>query len=102
MIRRPPRSTLFPYTTLFRSTLNGSSVASKASAEAGFDATSVDAAPLAAGSDTYQASIAADSNYNTATSPTEPLTVDKGKMTLAKTSHVASPNVVCGSTQVPL
>src|SRR5258707_5842443 len=25
MIRRPPRSTLFPYTTLFRSTLLGSS-----------------------------------------------------------------------------
>src|SRR5437899_8644933 len=24
MIRRPPRSTLFPYTTLFRSMLNGS------------------------------------------------------------------------------
>src|SRR3989475_9543118 len=24
MIRRPPRSTLFPYTTLFRSTANGS------------------------------------------------------------------------------
>src|SRR5260221_11483830 len=24
MIRRPPRSTLFPYTTLFRSTLNSS------------------------------------------------------------------------------
>src|SRR5260370_23488710 len=24
MIRRPPRSTLFPYTTLFRSTSNGS------------------------------------------------------------------------------
>src|SRR5260370_18365997 len=24
MIRRPPRSTLFPYTTLFRSTLTGS------------------------------------------------------------------------------
>src|SRR5256885_12235313 len=24
MIRRPPRSTLFPYTTLFRSVLNGS------------------------------------------------------------------------------
>src|SRR2546430_4125158 len=23
MIRRPPRSTLFPYTTLFRSTVNG-------------------------------------------------------------------------------
>src|SRR5688572_32696288 len=26
MIRRPPRSTLFPYTTLFRSESNGSSV----------------------------------------------------------------------------
>src|SRR3712207_8705792 len=25
MIRRPPRSTLFPYTTLFRSTVRGSS-----------------------------------------------------------------------------
>src|SRR5258708_26504039 len=28
MIRRPPRSTLFPYTTLFRSTLNGMQQAS--------------------------------------------------------------------------
>src|SRR5260221_9918567 len=28
MIRRPPRSTLFPYTTLFRSTLSGSKPAS--------------------------------------------------------------------------
>src|SRR5256885_9799930 len=27
MIRRPPRSTLFPYTTLFRSQLNGSPMA---------------------------------------------------------------------------
>src|SRR2546427_2359731 len=26
MIRRPPRSTLFPYTTLFRSSLGGSTV----------------------------------------------------------------------------
>src|SRR3712207_7016710 len=26
MIRRPPRSTLFPYTTLFRSALNGPAV----------------------------------------------------------------------------
>src|SRR2546427_1821957 len=28
MIRRPPRSTLFPYTTLFRSALNGESAVS--------------------------------------------------------------------------
>src|SRR5260221_6226031 len=27
MIRRPPRSTLFPYTTLFRSTSNGTPIA---------------------------------------------------------------------------
>src|SRR3712207_8915104 len=27
MIRRPPRSTLFPYTTLFRSVLHGSALA---------------------------------------------------------------------------
>src|SRR5438874_5001572 len=30
MIRRPPRSTLFPYTTLFRSTVNGWSSIRKA------------------------------------------------------------------------
>src|SRR3712207_7561681 len=30
MIRRPPRSTLFPYTTLFRSTLGGSETRSRA------------------------------------------------------------------------
>src|SRR2546422_7404743 len=31
MIRRPPRSTLFPYTTLFRSRLRGASHASSSS-----------------------------------------------------------------------
>src|SRR3712207_7843990 len=29
MIRRPPRSTLFPYTTLFRSMLNGAMLAGR-------------------------------------------------------------------------
>src|SRR2546422_3244581 len=29
MIRRPPRSTLFPYTTLFRSNTTGNSIAAK-------------------------------------------------------------------------
>src|SRR5258705_3702637 len=32
MIRRPPRSTLFPYTTLFRSTSSSSAITSSASA----------------------------------------------------------------------
>src|SRR3712207_6996576 len=34
MIRRPPRSTLFPYTTLFRSTPDGSFIAARARARA--------------------------------------------------------------------
>src|SRR5687768_18369299 len=33
MIRRPPRSTLFPYTTLFRSPVVGAVVAGKAAAD---------------------------------------------------------------------
>src|SRR5690349_23894075 len=33
MIRRPPRSTLFPYTTLFRSTAKGPTVEEKISEE---------------------------------------------------------------------
>ena len=38
MIRRPPRSTLFPYTTLFRSPLNPSAASSeRIRAEASFD-----------------------------------------------------------------
>src|SRR3712207_8933993 len=35
MIRRPPRSTLFPYTTLFRSTKKGERTDSSASFETG-------------------------------------------------------------------
>src|SRR3546814_13180965 len=42
MIRRPPRSTrtdtLFPYTTLFRSTINGTDVADVTTAVTNFDA----------------------------------------------------------------
>src|ERR1039457_4349726 len=36
MIRRPPRSTLFPYTTLFRSILLGSGITSRTPCLAGF------------------------------------------------------------------
>src|SRR2546430_9102070 len=35
MIRRPPRSTLFPYTTLFRSHVSGSSLSAQARYAAG-------------------------------------------------------------------
>src|SRR5258708_31004742 len=40
MIRRPPRSTLFPYTTLFRSSLRHQRVFSSASAIASISASS--------------------------------------------------------------
>src|SRR5258705_1456151 len=33
MIRRPPRSTLFPYTTLFRSVFNGNAISNKCRAQ---------------------------------------------------------------------
>ncbi|MGZ4390873.1 MAG: hypothetical protein ACXVRK_01945 [Gaiellaceae bacterium] len=82
-------------------TLNGNSVANKASAEAGFDATSVDSASLAAGSYTYQASIAADSNYNTATSPTEPLTVDKAPTDLTTTVFDAATDAPWAGSELP-
>src|SRR5256885_14531962 len=36
MIRRPPRSTLFPYTTLFRSTVVGGCASAQLAAEAHF------------------------------------------------------------------
>src|SRR2546429_3980274 len=58
MIRRPPRSTLFPYTTLFRSLAAGSikllclfghtGLAALAAAAAGAQGTHVDAPPKAA------------------------------------------------------
>src|SRR2546429_2612375 len=42
MIRRPPRSTLFPYTTLFRSPLEGWKLVAREVRKAGFRATKVD------------------------------------------------------------
>src|SRR5439155_1727719 len=58
-------SLLFPYTTLFRSTL--------LTADGTTTAHSADSAALAAGSYSYQASVATDSNYTGATSTCEPL-----------------------------
>src|SRR2546427_4629516 len=42
MIRRPPRSTLFPYTTLFRSTRTGEPRSSAGSATSGCQGASAD------------------------------------------------------------
>src|SRR5207302_933674 len=54
-------------------------------AAAGTGDTSSIEGPLAAGGYAFQASFAGDSNYNPATSSTEPLTVDKGTITLVTT-----------------
>src|SRR2546429_6948513 len=42
MIRRPPRSTLFPYTTLFRSLITASFESARALVEAGADMVALD------------------------------------------------------------
>src|SRR2546427_11270349 len=51
MIRRPPRSTLFPYTTLFRSTVSESEVGRRYLVKAGLPEGAVVALP--AGASTY-------------------------------------------------
>ena len=65
-------------------TLNAAPVANPA--EAGFSASTIDSAPLAAGSYTYNASVAGDNNYIGDNSPDEPLTVDKGNWASGRTS----------------
>src|SRR3989441_1057563 len=69
MIRRPPRSTLFPYTTLFRS-------------------------PLSAGSYSFIAHYNGDPNYTATDSPCEPLEVTALTPTALTEIHNASHNVV--------
>src|SRR5258708_9492728 len=49
MIRRPPRSTLFPYTTLFRSDVGSGSAAPKGTAIAAIDLVVLSTAGLALG-----------------------------------------------------
>src|SRR5438445_4962553 len=46
MIRRPPRSTLFPYTTLFRSTCGGYALAVRAAHFLATSAVTADALPF--------------------------------------------------------
>src|SRR2546427_3375901 len=57
MIRRPPRSTLFPYTTLFRSELRGGFAGSTGAPAAG-----TDAAGAAARSEEHTSELQSQSN----------------------------------------
>ena len=71
-------------------TLNSNPIAKAAAAEAGFEATSINTAALAAGYYTFQATVAGNSNYLGATSALEPFTVDKKQLTVTTLVHNAS------------
>ena len=62
----------------------------------------VDSAPLAAGSYTYNASVAGNDNYLGATSADEPLTVDKAQLGIVTQIHDAGHDDVGGDAHVPL
>src|SRR5256884_7130622 len=98
MIRRPPRSTLFPYTTLFRST--GASVGSGTVTldASGVAHPSASQGPLSAGSYSFIAHYNGDPNYTATASPCKPLTVTALTPTVATEIHNASHTVV---TSVP-
>lgn len=66
-------------------TLNTSPVANDTT-EAGYDATSVATAPLAAGSYVYQASVAGDDNYLGDTSEEEPFTVVDARISIVESA----------------
>ncbi|MFN8486751.1 MAG: Ig-like domain-containing protein [Caldilineaceae bacterium] len=83
-------------------TLNGVAVANADPAETGFTASTVNSAPLAAGSYIYKATVAENSNYFGATSADEPLTVDKAQLTIVTQIHDASHGNVGGDTHVAL
>jgi hypothetical protein len=84
----------FPITLVVSFTLNGGAVANDASADGTATARSVDSDPLGAGSYTYAASVAGDSNYEGGVSGDEPLTVDKGTLNIDTLIHDSNDNTV--------
>src|SRR3712207_8762513 len=58
MIRRPPRSTLFPYTTLFRSTASGARTTSRGRPDSVFDHVTIRATDRAASERFYEVVLA--------------------------------------------
>src|ERR1043166_4813539 len=100
MIRRPPRSTLFPYTTLFRSTSGGSGTGALTFSSGGSTGCSVSGTTVSvsdvAGSGTLTATKAADNGYNSATSA--PFTVTLNKATQATLTVTGPVSVTYGAT----
>src|SRR3712207_6909116 len=70
MIRRPPRSTLFPYTTLFRSAAGGTAVATGTAAGGTAVATGTADLGTAVATGTVAGSTAVATGTTAATSPT--------------------------------
>src|SRR2546425_1080479 len=100
MIRRPPRSTLFPYTTLFRSdqTCSGAGVYSQtftAISANGDYTTSPEFTTLVAGTYHWTASFTGDGNNKSASSACadEVVVVGKAQPTLTTTPQPASGTV---------
>jgi uncharacterized repeat protein (TIGR01451 family) len=76
-------------------------IANSATTEAGFTATSVATAALAAGGHVFNATVASNANYIGATSADEPFTVDKAQLHVSTTVHDAGHNDITGQ-HVPL
>ncbi|MDQ3899996.1 MAG: hypothetical protein M3319_05935, partial [Actinomycetota bacterium] len=83
--------------------LDGNDVPTSADLDSDYDIRSVDSAPLAAGSYTYSASVPDSVDYIGATSAPEPLTVDRGKLTLTTEIHnAATESVIANDGHVAL
>src|SRR5262249_60675146 len=81
-------------------TLDGSTLANDPSSDGSATARSVDSDPLHAGSYTYAASVAGNSDYIGATSDDEPLTVNKAQLSITTPTHDAPHNDVGGAFSV--
>src|SRR5205814_854796 len=77
-------------------TFDAAAIANAASAEAGFDATTVASGALGAGTHTYTGSVATNANYIGATSDPEPFVVDKAPTTTTTVTQYNGQTIMPG------
>src|SRR5258708_13205352 len=82
MIRRPPRSTLFPYTTPFRSGLVGSDTLAGLSLGYTLSTTATTTSPVASYPITFSGGAASTANYGPPTTTAAPLPVTPAQLTV--------------------
>src|SRR5256885_11832838 len=92
MIRRPPRSTLFPYTTLFRSVPAGSLVAA---ADLAIRSAAADAAPGPDGGDARRTGRATRSDRKSTRLNSSHLVISYAVFCLKKNKLQSQSNLVC-------